>query len=90
MRDIASPSKASKAKMKRLGRYLKGLPRMRWQYKWQKKQSVIETPVDSDWGPDTGDRKSTSAGALMLGAHTIAYWSVTQPTPALSSGESEF
>ena len=34
--------------------------------------------------------KSTSAGAVQLGSHTIETWSVNQQVVSLSSAESEF
>ena len=67
MRDIAQPDKGSQAKMKRIARYLKGIPRMTWHYPLQSKQEYMDVPVDFDWAPDHGDRKSISAGAIMIG-----------------------
>ena len=46
--------------------------------------------TDSDDAGCTVSRKSTSCGALMLGAHLIKFYSSTQHVISLSSGESEF
>ena len=47
------------------------------------------TFTDSDWAGCTKSRKSTSGGAVTIGAHLITHWSSTQATIALSSAEAE-
>ena len=44
---------------------------------------------DANWAVCRTSRKSTSGGAIQLGAHTIRTWSKTQNTIAQSSAESE-
>lgn len=52
-------------------------------------QSILECYRDADWAGHI-NRKSTSAGVILLNGNAIYSWSRTQRTPALSSGESEF
>ena len=44
---------------------------------------------DSDHAGCARTRKSTSGGIIRWGAHILKWWSKTQPTIALSSGEAE-
>ena len=46
--------------------------------------------TDGDWSGNAVTCKSTSAGAVQLGSHTIETWSVNQQVVSLSSAESEF
>ena len=50
---------------------------------------TLHTYVDTDFGGCHVTRRSTSGGLAMRGNHCIKYWSVTQSTVALSSGEAE-
>ncbi len=86
---MAHPSQASWSALKRLRRYLAGLPRLVYVYK---EQSVdyLDTYTDTDWAGCPRTRKSTSGGCLLLGSHTIKHWSSTQAGISLSSGEAEF
>ena len=43
-----------------------------------------------DWSGNAVTCKSTSAGAVQLGSHTIETWSVNQQMVSFSSAESEF
>ncbi len=85
---MASPTEGSWAALKRLCRYLVGLPRMVYLYRFQDAESV-EVYTDTDWAGCPRTRKSTSGGCVMLGRHTIKSWSSTQSSIALSSGEAE-
>jgi hypothetical protein len=89
-RSMSSPKKCDWNGLKRLGRYLKGVPRLIWRYPDQIDQSRFTMFTDSDDAGCTKTRKSTSAGALMHGAHLIKFYSSTQHVLSLSSGESEF
>ena len=86
---MAQPTEQSWAAMKRLCRYLVGLPRMVYRYRFQKADGV-EVYTDTDWAGCPRTRKSTSGGCVMLGSHMIKSWSSTQSGVALSSGEAEF
>ena len=45
--------------------------------------------TDGDWSGNPVTCKSTSAGAVQLGSHTIETWSVNQQVVSLGSAESE-
>ncbi len=86
---MASPTESAWTALKRLCRYLVGLPRMVYVYDYQSADTV-EVYTDTDWAGCPRTRKSTSGGCVLLGNHTIKTWSSTQASIALSSGEAEF
>ena len=45
---------------------------------------------DADWAGCPRTRKSTSGGAIMIGAHTIRTYSATQTAVSFSLGEAEY
>jgi len=75
--------------LKRIARYLKTVPRLCQLFEWQEMPSRVEAFVDSDWAGCKRTCRSTSGGAMLLGAHCIKGYSSTQATVALSSGEAE-
>jgi len=75
--------------LKRIGRYLKGKPRLVWKYCWQAEVTVVDVTSDANWAGCRRGRKSTSGGTLMIGSHLIRTYSKTQSVIAKSSGESE-
>ncbi len=87
-RDMANPTTSSWEKVKRVVRYLKGEPRVVYEYNWQNHEDIT-VYVDTDWAGCFKTRKSTSGGAIMRGGHLLKHWSSTQQTIALSSGEAE-
>ena len=86
---MSKPTEAAWQALKRLCRYLVGVPRMISHYRWQTVDHV-DVYADSDWAGCPRTRKSTSGGCAILGAHPIKTWSSTQSSLALSSGEAEF
>ena len=86
---MAKPTEGSWAALKRMCRYLVGLPRLVYHFKLQEVKSV-DVYTDTDWAGCPRTRKSTSGGCVILGAHTVKTWSSTQSSVALSSGEAEF
>lgn len=89
-RHMAHPRQCDWNGLKRLCRFLKGTPRLVWRYPEQVEQDKFTMFTDSDDAGCTASRKSTSAGALLHGAHLIKFYSSTQHIISLSSGESEF
>ena len=89
-RGMSNPCNADWEGLKRLTRYLVGKPRLLWVYRNQFEPVEFVMYSDSDDGGCVTTRKSTSAGALMHGSHLIKFYSGTQHTIALSSGESEY
>ena len=91
MREAVGPTTASKTKLKRIARYLKGRQRCVLNFLWVGKlDDAIHVTVDADWAGDPKTRCSTSGGVLAIGqCFTVRHWSVTQVTVSLSSAESE-
>ena len=81
---------ASKTKLKRIARHLKGRQRCVLNFTWVAKlEDVIHVTVDADWAGDPKARCSSSGGVLAVGpCSTVRHWSVTQATLSLSSAES--
>ena len=87
VREAAGPTTASKTKLKRIARYLKGRQRCVLNSPWV---DVIHVTVDAEWAGDPKTVCSTSGGVLAIGpCFTVRHWSVTQATVSLSSAESE-
>ena len=88
-RFMSAPTQHSWQALKRLCRYLVGLPRLVYCYAWQAVDS-IDIYTDTDWAGCPKTRKSTNGGCALVGSHTIKIWSSTQAGVSLSSGEAEF
>ena len=88
-REFSIPNKSSFQKLKRLARYLAGLPRLVYAYPWQTFPEVLDVYVDTDFAGCQATRRSTSGGVALLGHCLIKHWSKTQTTISLSSGEAE-
>jgi len=86
---MATPHEADWIMLKRIGRYLKHAPRICQLFQWQVMAAAIKTFTDSDWAGCKVSCKSTSAGVVTLGSHTLKMWSSTQSVIALSSAEAE-
>ena len=86
---MSKPSEAAWAALKRLCRFLAGLPRLVYRYDFQEVE-FVDLYTDTDWAGCPRTRKSTSGGCIMLNGHSIKTWSSTQSSVALSSGEAEF
>ena len=84
---MSRPTARSWEMLKRIGKDLKGRPRLVWRYGWQDLVETIDIASDANWG--RRGCKSTSGGTIMIGAHLIRTYSKTQGTLAKSSGESE-
>ena len=88
-RSMSAPKVGDVDKLKRLGKYLAGIPRVVQHFHWQSSDAELVVYTDADWAGCKRTRKSTSGGAVMRGCHLIKCWSKTQQTIALSSGEAE-
>ena len=88
-RSMSSPSDGDWLRLKRLGRYLKGRPRLVQQCDWQPAQYLINTYSDADWVGCRQTRRPTTGGCIKIGHRTIKGWSETYALVALSPGESE-
>ena len=75
--------------LKRIGRYLKGRPRMIIMYAWQDEPAGITAYSDSNWAGCRDTRKSTSGAVFLNGKHYLKSFSKTQANIALSTAEAE-
>ena len=88
-REMSKPTSGSLRRLIRFGRYLKGKPRLVWDFVMQDLIDDINIFTDSDWAGCRRSRKSTSGGAIKVGQHTIKTWAKTQAIVAKSSAEAE-
>ena len=91
-REFAVPNRNSYNRLKRVGRYLVGKPRIVHRYDFGQGVSdpdVIDIYVDTDFAGCKETRRSTSGGVVLYGGSLVKQWSKTQSTLALSSGEAE-
>ena len=88
-RTMSKPTKQAWMALKRVIRYLSGLPRLIYRFE-QQDVDHIDCYTDTDWAGCPRTRKSTSGGCLQLGTCTVKHWSSTQASVTLSSGEAEF
>lgn len=86
---MSKPTKGDWAKLKSLGRYLIGRPRLQTVHPWQHATREMIAYTDADWAGDKINRKSTLGGCVMMGEHVLKCWSKTQSLIAPNSGESE-
>lgn len=72
-RRMANPVASDWQKLVRLAKYLRGAPRLVWDYRWQKDEGGIPPGgySDSVWAGDRSTVKSTSGGIVMRGQHLI-------------------
>ena len=89
MRKISTPNKGDETALKKIARYLVGKPRLISIFKYGDRCKTLVVEGDSDHAGCARTRKSTSGGVVRWGNHIIKWWSKTQPTIALSSGEAE-
>ncbi len=86
---MQSPSEASLAQLRRLGRYLLRYPSIARVFSEQQVPDKIRVYVDSDHAGCSVTQKSTTAIAVKLGIHCAKHASNLQSTIGLSSSESE-
>ena len=88
-RAMSAPRQSHLLKIKKLGKYLKGRPRLVSLFKWQSLPEIVTTFTDSDWAGCQKTARSTSGGVVCLGDHTVKTYSKQQKVVALSSAEAE-
>ena len=88
-RSMAAPTIGDRRKLKRLTRYLVGVPRLVSEFAFQYRYGVTDGFSDSNWAGCKVTAKSTSGGVIMIGSHAIKTWSTTQKSITLSSAEAE-
>ena len=88
-RSMSSPCASDLRRLRKIGKYLLGKPRLVSLFKWQEMPTRITTFTDSDWAGCARSAKSTSGGAVCLGEHVIKTYCRQQKVIALSSAEAE-
>ena len=90
-REFAQPKHSSYDKLKRVGRFLVGKPRLLYDYHFSKSgpSDTNEVYSDTDFAGCKEPRRSTSWGVVTVGGHCIKHRSKTQSTVSLSSGKAE-
>ena len=88
--DMSSPVVLSMSRLRRCARYLFGTADVGIEFAYQDRWDAVVVWTDGDWSGDVLTCKSTSAGAIQIGSHTVETWSVSQQVVSLSSAESEF
>ena len=85
----SSPNQPSLAELKRFARYLKRERQWGQVFEYGKMAEKLTVFTDSDWAGCKETRKSSSAGVLMLGGHTMKAYTRKQKVIAKSSAEAE-
>ena len=88
LRKASSPTGLDDQNLKRIARYVEGVPRCVLDLPWAPMPDFLDVFVDSDWSGESETRKSTRGGAACLGVE-LEHWCATQATIPLSSAEAE-
>ena len=75
---MSRPTTGDWKALKRIARYIAGLPRLVIVFKAQLKPEFVDVYTDSDWAGDERTGRSTSGGIIRLDTHLINTWSSTQ------------
>ena len=86
---MSNPNQQSLARLKRLARYLKRERQWEQVFEYGAMTKDLTVFTDSDWAGCKETRKSSSAGVLMLGKHTLKAYTRKQRIIAKSSAEAE-
>ena len=81
---MSKPTRKAFEMLKIIGRYLRGTPRLIWQYGLQTEQEIIEVHSDANWAGCKRSRKSSLGGTICLGNHPLKAYSRTQAVIAKS------
>ena len=87
---FAAPTKKGVETLKRAVRVLVGMPRMVYDFQYQRGPAKLQVLVDTLLGDCHATKRSTSGGVAVRGGRRVKHWYCTQSTVALSSGEAEF
>ena len=88
-RQQAHPKLSHYNVVKRIFKYLKGTPKLGLWYP-KNREFELYAFADSNFGGDTYDRKSTSAGCQFLGDRLISWQCKKQTTVSTSTAEAEY
>ena len=77
--NMGNPEESDMLALKRLARYLVGVPRVVIRREYQESSGVVEGWPDTDHAGCKDSRMSTSGGLIMLGSHLINIVEFGQP-----------
>ena len=86
---MSSPRQRDLWALRRVCRFLRGAPRVVYEFPWQAAGGTLQVYADTDFAGCLETRRSTSGGCALVGQHLVKHWSVTQKCVTLSSGEAE-
>ena len=67
LRRASSPTMEDDVKLKRIGKYVKGMPRCVQDFPWREgNEVVLKCFADSDWSGELDTRRSTSGGVCTI------------------------
>ena len=75
---ITCPTESDKMNVKRIARYLKGVPRAKRLTEINRFPPFVNVNTDSDWAGQHQTCKSTCGGVTQWGSTTLSAWSRTQ------------
>ena len=84
---MANQSVCDMERVKRIGRYLVGKPRVECLFHWLQ-SGELEACSDADWRGDKSTRRSVSAGVLMRSGHCLNVCTKKQQVVSQSTAES--
>ena len=88
-RNITCPTERDEMNLKRIVRYLKGVPSAKCLIEFVTPPTFVNVYTDSDWAGQATTCKSTSGGVVQWRNATHTAWSRKQQTVSLSSAEAE-
>ena len=86
---MTSPTDEDMEGSKRIGRYLKGRPRVRSSMTFEQDKEEITVKTDSDWAGKEDGKRSISGGTLYVSGQWVQSWSKDQSKLGRSSGKAE-
>lgn len=87
---MAQPTLQAFEKLKKVTRFLLSRKAVKFKFLWQEEVDRVQVYTDSDWAGCLRTRRSTSGGVVMIGAHCLKTWSLTQASLALNSAEAKY
>ena len=88
-RQITCPTESDEMNVKRIARYLKGVPSAKCLFKINRFPPFVHVYPDSDWAGQHQTCKSTSGGVAQWRSSTLSAWSRIQQSVSLNSAEAE-
>ena len=86
-RNMSKPRASYFQKLRKIGRYLVGKPRLIMRFPWQETPDRTVAFTDSDWAGYARSAKSTTGGAICFGEHALKTLQIAKNrSPEFSGG----